>query len=94
MSGLEIGSNSDWCFAMIGLHGIDGQKRPLGYLTSKADVRLWLSGHEDSWIDPTRWKAIVLSTSHYQTHIVTTMLSAEDWNIGKRWDGLDDWLRT
>lgn len=84
----ELGTSEE-CFVGIALLGIDASKRRyLATLHTKAEVELWLSAHEGSYIDPEQWRGVVVGTRRGRIQPTMRQVSAEDWNRGVRWGEL------
>lgn len=88
-NGFELGQDGNDCFAAVALLGIDAkERRYLATLQSVPEVELWLKSHEGSYIDPARWRGVVVGTRRGMRQPTMLQVSAEDWNRGVRWDAL------
>lgn len=81
-----LGEDGEECFVSIALLGTrPSHRRYLAILSTTSEVELWLRSHEDAFVDPEQWRAVVVATRRGRFQTATEYIRADDWNHGLRW---------
>ena len=82
----NLGEDGEECYVGIALLGArPGKRRYLAILSTTAEVDLWLQSHEETYVDPAEWRAVVVGSRRGRFQMGTHYIRAEEWNSGVRW---------